>query len=100
MLNSYLENGDVSKRNVLHDEDGSVSSDNNRFASLLQKIVKGEIALDSNEGSELSILADKIIRLQKTEYSLFLMLGKEMVFLKLPRTSRTSILLSLTIHLT
>nr|DAL92828.1 MAG TPA: ATP dependent DNA helicase [Caudoviricetes sp.] len=62
VLNSYLENGDVSKRNVLHDEDGSVSSDNNRFASLLQKIVKGEIALDSNEGSELSILADKIIR--------------------------------------
>lgn len=66
VLNSYLENGDVSKRNVLHDEDGSVSSDNNRFASLLQKIVKGEIALDSNEGSELSILADKIIR-QSTE---------------------------------
>lgn len=62
VLNSYLENGDVSKRNVLHDEDGSVSSDNNRFASLLQKIVKGEIALDSNEGSELSILTDKIIR--------------------------------------
>ena len=66
VLNSYLENGDVSKRNVLHDEDGSVSFDNNRFASLLQKIVKGEIALDSNEGSELSILADKIIR-QSTE---------------------------------
>ena len=66
VLNSYLENGDMSKRNVLHDEDGSVSSDNNRFASLLQKIVKGEIALDSNEGSELSILADKIIR-QSTE---------------------------------
>ena len=66
VFNSYLENGDVSKRNVLHDEDGSVSSDNNRFASLLQKIVKGEIALDSNEGSELSILADKIIR-QSTE---------------------------------
>lgn len=66
VLNSYLENGDVSKRNVLHDEDDSVSSDNNRFASLLQKIVKGEIALDSNEGSELSILADKIIR-QSTE---------------------------------
>lgn len=62
VLNSYLENGDVSKRNVLHDEDGSVSFDNNRFASLLQKIVKGEIALDSNEGSELSILAERIIR--------------------------------------
>lgn len=66
VLNSYLEDGDVSKRNVLHNEDGSVSSDNNRFASLLQKIVKGEIALDSNEGSELGILADKIIR-QSTE---------------------------------
>lgn len=66
ILNSYLEDGDVSKRNVLHNEDGSVSSDNNRFASLLQKIVKGEIALDSNEGSELGMLADKIIR-QSTE---------------------------------
>lgn len=66
VFNSYLEEGDVSKRTILRNEDGSVSSDNNRFASLLQKIVKGEIALDSNEGSELSILADKIIR-QSTE---------------------------------
>ena len=66
VFNSYLEDGDVSKRNVLRNEDGSVSSDNNRFASLLQKIVRGEIALDSNEGSELGMLADKIIR-QSTE---------------------------------
>ena len=66
VFNSYLEESAVSKRTILRNEDGSVSSDNNRFASLLQKIVKGEIALDSNEGSELSILADKIIR-QSTE---------------------------------
>ena len=66
VFNSYLDNADTSKRTILRNEDGSVSSDNNRFASLLQKIVKGEIALDSNEGSELSILADKIIR-QSTE---------------------------------
>lgn len=62
VFNSYLEEGDVSKRDVLRNEDGSVSSDNNRFASLLQKIVKGEIALDSNEGSELGVLAERIIR--------------------------------------
>lgn len=66
VFNSYLEEGDVSKRDVLRNEDGSVSSDNNRFASLLQKIVKGEIVLDSNEGSELGVLAERIIR-QSTE---------------------------------
>jgi exodeoxyribonuclease-5 len=66
IFNSYLEEGDVSKRDVLRNEDGSISSDNNRFASLLQKIVKGEIALDSNEGSELGVLAERIIR-QSTE---------------------------------
>lgn len=66
VFNSYLDNADTSKRTILRNEDGSVSSDNNRFASLLQKIVKGEIALDSNEGSELGMLADKIIR-QSTE---------------------------------
>lgn len=66
VLNSYLEEGDMSKRTILRNEDGSVSSDNNRFASLLQKIVKSEIALDSNEGSELGMLVDKIIR-QSTE---------------------------------
>ena len=66
IFNSYLEEGDISKRDVLRNEDGSISSDNNRFASLLQKIVNGEIALDSNEGSELGVLAERIIR-QSTE---------------------------------
>lgn len=62
VFNSYLEEGDVSKRTILRNEDGSVSSDNNRFAFLLQKKVKGETNLTSDEEVELSKLAERVIR--------------------------------------
>lgn len=62
VFNSYLEEGDVSKRTVLRNEDGSVSSDNNRFTSLLQKKVNGEISLTPEEEVELGKLAERIIR--------------------------------------
>ena len=66
VFNSYLEEGDVSKRDVLRNEDGSVSSDNNRFTSLLQKKVNGETNLTPDEEVELGKLAERIIR-QSTE---------------------------------
>lgn len=66
VFNSYLDNVDSSKRTILRNEDGSVSSDNNRFASLLQKKVKGETNLTSDEEVELSKLAERVIR-QSTE---------------------------------
>lgn len=62
VFNSYLEEGDVSKRTILRNEDDSVSSDNNRFASLLQKKVKGETNLTPDEEVELSKLAERVIR--------------------------------------
>lgn len=62
MFNSYLEEGDVSKRTTLRNEDGSVSSDNNRFASLLQKKIKGETNLTPDEEVELGKLAERVIR--------------------------------------
>lgn len=62
VFNSYLEEGDVSKRDVLRNEDGSVSSDNNRFTSLLQKKVNGETNLTPDEEVELDKLAERIIR--------------------------------------
>lgn len=62
VFNSYLEDGDVSKRTILRNEDGSVSSDNNRFASLLQKKIKGETNLTPDEEVELSKLAERVIR--------------------------------------
>lgn len=62
VFNSYLEEGDASKRDVLRNEDGSVSSDNNRFASLLQKKVNGETNLTPDEEVELGVLAERIIR--------------------------------------
>lgn len=62
VFNSYLDNADTSKRTILRNEDGSVSSDNNRFASLLQKKVNGEINLTPDEEVELSKLAERVIR--------------------------------------
>lgn len=66
VFNSYLEESAVSKRTILRNEDGSVSSDNNRFASLLQKKVNGEINLTPDEEVELGKLAERVIR-QSTE---------------------------------
>lgn len=62
VFNSYLEESAVSKRTILRNEDGSVSSDNNRFASLLQKKVNGEINLTPDEEVELSKFAERVIR--------------------------------------
>ena len=62
VFNSYLDNVDTSKRTVLRNEDDSVSSDNNRFASLLQKKINGEINLTPDEEVELSKLAERVIR--------------------------------------
>ena len=62
VFNSYLEEGDVSKRTILRNEDGSVSSDNNRLASLLQKKVKGETTLTPDEEVKLGKLAERVIR--------------------------------------
>lgn len=62
VFNSYLEENDVSKRTILRNEDGSVSSNNNRFASLLQKKVKGETTLTPDEEVELGKLAERVIR--------------------------------------
>ena len=64
VLNAYLENSalDISRRNLILDEDGTISSDNARFAALLQKKVEGETKLTSNEEIPLGNLADKVIR--------------------------------------
>ena len=62
VFNSYLDNVDTSKRTILRNEDGSVSSDNNMLASLLQKKVKGETNLTPDEEVELGKLAERVIR--------------------------------------
>ena len=64
VLNNYLENtaDKIVKRDILRNEDNTISSDNNRLASLLQKKVEGEVALTAEEEAELGKLADKVIR--------------------------------------
>ena len=64
VLNNYLENtaDKIAKRDILRNEDNTISSDNSRLASLLQKKVKGEVALTAEEEAELGKLADRVIR--------------------------------------
>nr|DAM84362.1 MAG TPA: ATP dependent DNA helicase [Caudoviricetes sp.] len=64
VLNNYLENtaDKIAKRDTLRNEDNTVSSDNSRLASLLQKKVEGEVALTAEEEAELGKLADRVIR--------------------------------------
>lgn len=64
VLNNYLENtaDKIAKRDILRNEDNTVSSDNSRLASLLQKKVEGEVALTAEEEAELGKLADRVIR--------------------------------------
>ena len=64
VLNNYLENtaDKIAKRDILRNEDNTISSDNNRLASLLQKKVDGEVALTAEEEAELGKLADRVIR--------------------------------------
>jgi len=62
-LNPYLENTEEAKkkRNVLRNEDNTVSADNERFAKLLQTKIAGEKALTRDEEVALGDLADKVI---------------------------------------
>lgn len=64
VLNNYLENtaDKIAKRDILRNEDTTISSDNSRLASLLQKKVEGEVALTAEEEAELGKLADRVIR--------------------------------------
>lgn len=64
VLNNYLENtaDKIAKRDILRNEDNTISSDNSRLASLLQKKVEGEVALSAEEEAELGKLADRVIR--------------------------------------
>ena len=64
VLNNYLENtaDKIAKRDILRNEDNTVSSDNSRLAFLLQKKVEGEVALTAEEEAELGKLADRVIR--------------------------------------
>lgn len=64
VLNNYLENtvDKIAKRNILRNEDNTISSDNSRLASLLQKKIEGEVALTAEEETELGKLADRVIR--------------------------------------
>lgn len=64
VLNNYLANtaDKIAKRDILRNEDNTISSDNSRLASLLQKKVDGEIALTAEEEAELGKLADRVIR--------------------------------------
>lgn len=64
VLNTYLENtaDKIAKRDILRNEDNTISSDNSRLASLLQKKVEGEVALTAEEEAELGKLADRVIR--------------------------------------
>lgn len=64
VLNNYLENtaDKIAKRDILRNEDNTISSDNSRLASLLQKKVEGEVALTAEEEAELGKLADRVVR--------------------------------------
>ena len=64
VLNNYLENtaDKIAKRDILRNEDNTISSDNSRLASLLQKKVEGEVAPTAEEEAELGKLADRVIR--------------------------------------
>lgn len=77
VFNAYLENTESSKagRDVLHNEDGTVSDDNNIFANLLQKKIEGEAELTSDEETQLSNWAEKIIA-QSTENKIQSILDK------------------------
>ena len=64
VFNAYLENDatSISKRDVLRNEDNTISSDNARFATLLQKKLDGEVALTADEEAVFGKLADRIIK--------------------------------------
>lgn len=63
VFNAYLENTakDIAKRDILRNEDNTISDDNARFATLLQKKITGEEALTENEEALFGNLAKRII---------------------------------------
>lgn len=63
VFNTYLENTakDIAKRDILRNEDNTISDDNARFAALLQKKITGEEALTENEEALFGNLAKRII---------------------------------------
>ena len=63
VFNAYLENtaNDIVKRDILRNEDNTISDDNARFAALLQKKITGEEALTENEEALFGNLAKRII---------------------------------------
>lgn len=63
VFNAYLENTakDIAKRDILRNEDNTISDDNARFAALLQKKITGEEALTENEEALFGNLAKRII---------------------------------------
>ncbi len=63
VLNAYLENSatDIAKRDILRNADNTISSDNSRFASLLQKKTANEETLSAEEEVELGNLVDKLL---------------------------------------
>lgn len=63
VFNAYLENtaNDIAKRDILRNEDNTISDDNARFAALLQKKITGEEALTENEEALFGNLAKRII---------------------------------------
>lgn len=64
VMNAYLENDalSITRRNILRNEDGTLSFDNARFASLLQKKLNGEEELTSDEETLLGNLAHRVIK--------------------------------------
>lgn len=63
VFNAYLENTakDIAKRDILRNEDNTISDDNAKFAALLQKKITGEEALTENEEALFGNLAKRII---------------------------------------
>ena len=64
ILNNYLEDSTSAKsrRDILRNDDNTISQDNERLASLLQKKVDGATALSATEEAQLSNLVDKVLR--------------------------------------
>ncbi len=64
VLNAYLNNSDIAKkqRTILHESTGEVSANNEKFAKLLQKKVKAEKELTSEEIIEFERLCKEVIK--------------------------------------
>lgn len=61
-LNPYITDTNITQRNLLTNEDGTVSADNDMLEKLLKKKIQGNEALDAEEETKLIILTKKAIR--------------------------------------